>query len=562
MKDSMTRSNGRSWALLSLVAVLMCAAVTAEAAWKPVSPAGDLDRVRVIVVTGADNESPERGIWTVLDPGQEMRFTLTGRGPVRLETRPEFGSEIESDAYRLLVALPDTVRRLKRHAPWENNVRYQAAHSANPSASQSIVGLGETDQWQLDWQSVQGDLVVTNRIENQRRILCRVLLGEGVAKYKKPGAPKKSKPLVQSFGFEAALPQIGWDSNAFVAAKDAPAAEKEAQWFLPVDLEFNFEKDFNVRTAWQAKYTFEGSFYSDPVLDERRHRVHLGGESHLGSLKRRQGVDFFYGYRFTDKNDTYNGRGDREEFETTDPVTNQPVPLGNRFDYQEHRLVGGLSKDLGRRSEAKATVSGLSKDYKHDYAAYSDIYSLDQDHLEFELEFVFRPRRDVKLGARGTYLAKDYVEKFSRDLTGAEVIETPTSLHNTSLILGGDFGRGEGLRSHAEVKFFSSSDQYAGYWDYSGYAVEGGGGWRWAEGHKIDASLRYSSKDYDNSHVDHDPALPLRVKSVLNFRLTGEYVLNENWEGIARLHYKDAENNNAAFAYTRTEIIFGLSYRR
>ncbi|MFT5784209.1 MAG: hypothetical protein ACI9JE_001532 [Candidatus Krumholzibacteriia bacterium] len=560
MRVSSLKERG-PWALLPLIAVLLGGADLAQANWKPVAPQNNPNRVRIIVVSGTESEVTERGIWTLLEPGEELRFTLSGSGSIRLETRPEFRQENAEDEYRLMVSLPDTVRYLKRRAPWEYSVRYEMARGTERATAQTVFGLGEVDQIELDWAAESGALAVTNRANNNRRILCRLLLSDDV-RGQANRAEAESPASQQSFGFEANVPQVGWDSNALQAAKDTPDSEVAAEWFLPVDVGARFTKDLNTRTSVQAKYTFYGAFYDDPVLDERRHRLHLGGETHLGSQRNRQGADLFYGYRFTDKNDTYNGRGDRDEFETTDPITNEPIPLGNRFDYREHRLTLGIDKRLGRRTRSTLSVVGSKKDYKQDFSAYADVYALDQDRLEFKFDFEFVPRSNVKLSARAHYVIKDYAEKFSRDINGNEITETPSTLHNSALTLGADLGRGDGWRAHTELKLFSSDDQYAGYWDYSGYAVKAGCGWRGPTGHRIDGRVRYSSKDYDNSHVDHDAALPLRTKSVLVFILKAKYTLSNNWSGVAQWRYKDADNNNASFAYTRAEIVFGFAYER
>ncbi|MFT5234299.1 MAG: hypothetical protein ACI9UQ_002344, partial [Candidatus Krumholzibacteriia bacterium] len=126
MRVSSLKERG-PWALLPLIAVLLGGADLAQANWKPVAPQNNPNRVRIIVVSGTESEVTERGIWTLLEPGEELRFTLSGSGSIRLETRPEFRQENAEDEYRLMVSLPDTVRYLKRRAPWEYSVRYEMA---------------------------------------------------------------------------------------------------------------------------------------------------------------------------------------------------------------------------------------------------------------------------------------------------------------------------------------------------------------------------------------------------------------------------------------------------
>jgi hypothetical protein len=535
---------------------------SAQAAWKSVRPDKTSERVRLIVVSEQEAERSLRGIWTIVEPGQELEFSLSGEGEIRLESRPIYLDQDGSDTYGLKVALADSVRRLKRRSVWEHNVRFQGVTGQpNPGETRSVVGVGETDQVNLKWQAGQGKLVIGNRIKNNRAILCRVLLDEGVTLVGRKKSKKPKKALDQSLGLEVLLPGIGWDSNALLTAKDDPEADPESAWFLPVDIQAQFDKDLNTRTSVQAKYGFIGSFYENPILDMRKHRIKLGGETRLGSLRPRRGLDLFYGYRFTHKNDTYNGRSDREEFETTDPATGLPIALGNRFDYNEHRFAGGLRKHLGRSVVSTFTMHSLVRDYVQDFTEFPDIYSLDQDQMNLEFELKWRALQMVTLTGRFSYLTKDYEEKFSRELDGTEVEETPTSLHNTNFVFVGEYGRGAGFRAHAEIKSFSSKDQYAGYWDYSGIAIEGGLGWRWKAGHKFSASVRHSRKDYDNAHLDHDSTQDLREKEVLNVRINGDFVLSGNWEGFFQYHFKDAGNNNADFAYLRTEIIAGLNFR-
>ncbi len=548
--------------LVLLVTMVWFGASEAEASWKSVRPDSTVERVRLVVVSEQEEDRTLRGIWTVLEPGQNITFALTGDGRIRLETRSVYRNPDDEDYYRLKVALADTVRKLKRRSVWEHNVHFQRGEGqSNPGEVRTIVGVGELDQLSLDWQASTGNLVVENQARNKRVILCRVLLGTGVSKVGRKKAEKRGKTLDQSLGIEALVPGVGWDSNALLTAKDDSTADPEAEWFLPVSIKAHFDKDINTRTSFQGKYSFSGAFYQNPVLDTRKHRLKLGGETRIGSQRARGGVDLFYGYRFTHKNDTYNGRNDREEFETIDRLTGLPIPLGNRFDYNEHRLEGGLRKKLGRQVETTFSMFGLVKDYIQDFSEYPDIYSLDQDHLEMELEITWRILNNTKLTGRFTYLAKDYDEKFSRATDGTEVTDTPTSLRNSNFVLVAEYGRGPGLRAHADLKVFQSKDQYAGYWDYAGLAVEGGLGWRWETGHKLSASVRRSHKDYDNARLSYDPAGDLRVKEVLNVRIGGDYILSGNWEVFFQYHFKNADNNNTSFAYLRTVIVAGLNFR-
>ncbi len=547
-------------AVMALTALLWTAD-PAAAAWRPVaadSTGGH--RVRLVVVSAQEQEEPLRGIWTVLEPGQEMQFVLGGNGRVRLESRPVYANPAERESYRLRIAVGDTVRKLRRRSAWQYNVRLQELGSAQPNESQSLVGVGEADRVEFQWNQTEGSFVVGNRSRDDRVILCRVLLDVGVDKLRRGAGTTADREPARTWGLKAGFPQLGWDSNAFLTAKNDTTPE--AKWFLPVELNLHVERDLSGRTAVQAKYTFDGSFYDEPVLDERRHRLQFGGTTRLGSQKPRQGTDLFYAYRFTHKNDTYNGRGDREEFETIDPISGQPIPLGNRFDFNEHRLKGGLQKHFSRNVVGTAEVSVRHKNYVEDFATYPDIYALDQDQVDLEVGIDWRLRRYTHVAVLLSTYKRNYDEKFARDAAGNEIVDTPSTLRHGSLKLTADYGRGTGLRANGELKFFNSTDQYAGYWDYSGTAVGVSGGWRWAEGHKLAVTLRYSRKSYDNAHVNHDPAQDLRQKNYLNVKLSGDYIVSSRWAGLIRYQYKDADNNNEPFAYTRAEIICGLRYRR
>ncbi len=561
--NSYPRSNRCSLLVSAIVTLagLTWAVGSASAAWRPVaadSTAGH--RVRLVVVSPQEQERPLRGIWTVLEPGQEMQFNLGGSGRVRLESRPLYADPTEQDSYRLRIAVDDSVRRLRRHSAWQYNVRLQSLGSTQPNESQALVGIGEADRVELQWNQTEGRFVVGNRSRQGRVILCRVLLDADVHRLRRKSSAATKDDRARTWGLKAGVPRLGWDSNAYLTAKTDTVPE--AKWFLPVELDMNVERDLSGRTAVQAKYTFDGSFYDEPILDERRHRLRLGGTTRLGSQKPRQGTDLFYAYRFTHKNDTYNGRGDREEFETIDPISGQSIPLGNRFDYNEHRLEGGLRKYFSRNVVGTADVSVRNKDYVEDFATYPDIYALDQSQVDLEFGVDWRLRRYTHLAVILTTYKRSYDEKFARDAAGNEIVDTPSTLRHRSLAFTADYGRSTGLRANGELKFFNSTDQYEGYWDYSGTAIEVGGGWRWPTGHRVGASLRYSRKSYDAAHVDHDPAQDLRQKNYLNFKLSGDYIVSSRWTGLIRYRYKDADNNNEPFAYTRAEIVFGLTYRR
>ena len=236
------------------------------------------------------------------------------------------------------------------------------------------------------------------------------------------------------------------------------------------------------------------------------------------------------------------------------------LSLADRFNSMTLNVTPSVTWEISDIVTATGYFTWQLRDYVEDYDAYADVYSLDQNNKEYGLELEWDATNDLRVTGSAKYTDKQYDEKFSRDASSILVPDVAANYVKTSGEISIDWGERYGPRLGGKFKSYQNTDQYDGYWDYSGMALEADGGWRWEEGHSFDLKIRRSESDYDLSHVLNDPTQPLRSKTVLNVRVSCEYRLRPNLDLVGSFHYKDYDYNSRTFAYTRALMQAGVAY--
>ena len=556
--NSPSASRVASMAVVLLVGLVLYAS-TAQASWKPAKPAAGTQRFRLVPESAdtAPTQKQSKASYVVLPAGQQVVYRVHGQGRVRIKMRPAFDSPRDDAFFRVGVCFNDTnCRKFKRRSRPDESFNLIPAGSTVPTSATARL-LGMENVLELDVSDGTRTITVENRNRDGREIFLRILLeGELTQPRAAKTSRKTTKASKRKGGSKVVVQvdaaQLGFDSNAYMAPVDDNNNQTEIFW--PARAEVAFKNRTSLPIELGAKYAFKSRIYQKSILNEYRHRfdvVQKWEASDGLTLSLEEGLAY--------KQSTFFGRGEESELEAV-TADGDTLSLGDRFNNYSVSLNPSVDWELTEDLVVTGWFTWKMRDYVEDYVSYPSKYSLDQDSMEFGLELEYDVTPDLSFTGVVRRTDKQYDEKFSRDEFGIEVETVAANYVKDSGSLGVDWGKRYGLRLGGEIKFFQSTDQYQGYWDYSGLAVEGSGGWRWETGHRFELKVRHSESDHDRSHVLNDVAEPLRSKTVLNVRAGGQVRLNSRWELVGSLHYKDYDYNSRTFAYTRALVQAGMMY--
>lgn len=521
---------------------------TALATLRPAVPLPDPGRVRIALPPGEGASPAAEGPgYYYLEPGDALTFPVTGSGSMRIRARSVQDREDASGHIRYSVVFGDLgTRRWKRISrPSQAGVLVGDARAAG-TGRQRI--LGEEDVLNLEVPPGTDRVTLLLR-EGGADAIVRVFFGDGITQ------PNR-KPAVRSgarLDGEVKLAFGGYDSNAYLSPKDANASVDKVFWPAAFSLRYRGRSSPGFR--WQGEYGFAGEFYGESVLNSQDHRLRFKEawtpEPGTWALEFRQGLEV--------QNETFVGRGDLEEFETS--VGSDTVSLGDRFDNLEFSLEASPYWVLSSVNVLEFSLAYRYRDYRQDYGAYTDIYSLDQTRWEAEIGLLTRLGSGWRLKSSSDHQLKLYKEKPSRDQNGNIIYGEFSRLSRHRLRL--DLARTvrEGLELDAGVEGVVRVDHYDGYWNYSGFGVDAGIGWRWKPGHRIHAGVDYSDLAYDTATVAYVIGGPLRDKSDFRATLDARYRFDRRIEFELAFIYRDRGNNSPNFAFTQAQLIGGFSVR-
>jgi hypothetical protein len=512
--------------------------------WIPIGPEGDPDRVRL----EADGEPLDGRIWTWMAPGDTLRFAVRGDGRLRVETRPAFRTDAPVRRYRLgVVTDPTTTRRLVRRS------RFEAVATLSGDRADTL-RLAERDRWETDLVPGSREIRVFLREERSAPVLTRVLARGDVR------VPADDPPIAatgdRSWSAELELAALGYDDNAYLTPRDETGRTEEVQW--PLRLEFDWSPIETHDFEFEFDYDLDSRRYSDEILDETQHRASLRqtwddrGLLLLGDTRLR----LEQRYRHRDK--TFFGRGDDEEFDTaSDVLLDTRIGLGDRFDWNEGRLLADLRSHPGAGWTLEAEVFALRRDYTEDYEGEPDIYALDQWRYGGAVAVERELGHDWSLVADAGFQAWDYDEKFARDDAGELLPGTTTLYHRfpTGLALERDPYRG--LHLELAGGALITRDRHASYWNRTTWIGEVDTEWvadHWALGGRV----RRSVTGYDNATIGNDVGAALREKDSWRAEFEFEWEWSASVASILRYEYEDLGNDLPTFAYRRNlwQLVF------
>jgi hypothetical protein len=515
-----------------------------EAAWRSAkaSPARSGYELEALNAN-RDTETSRR--YYRLDPGDTLVVPVSGSGPVRIKTRAVVANGTNPSHFRYAIALGEReTRRFKRRNGDAQPFRVQ---SKDGSGHQEYLQLGSLNSLEIDAPAGTNEIRLWMNPREDQSAFVRMLLGGEVAQ---PERQVVESPAVRG------LLQVGaggYDSNAYLSPVSADSVSGLTYWPLGARLQYRSSKSRPWRLA--AAYNFDGRFYTHSILNESVHAVRF-------TARRRISVDrslVELEARLRSRNTTFVGRGDEEEFETTDD-NGETVSLADRFDYRDVRVRARTRLRMAKSVSGKVHASLQRKDYRKDFEGSPDIYSLDQIRLEtgVRIEWALDRRWSIEVGA--DLKKKNYDEKFSRDLDGAEVRTVPASYENR-IVLGAVQFRQGGVAAGAQVRLGKTIDRYAGYWDASTWKVSGDVGYRWKRGHGVEIGLSRSHSDYDAARLGYDPSGDLRVKGSTRLRLSGTYRMYASVDLFGEYRFEHVDNNSETFAYERSVLETGLAMR-
>ncbi len=538
------------------------------AKWVPLVPADGSDRVTLRSVAEDGSTDELHGRWSRLAPGDTVAFAIRGEGILRVETRPGFASDAAARRYRLGVrTAPDVWRLLVRREAYDTLAVVAGGTAAGVGKA---FRLGGVDRWETALLAGSERVLVTLREERSAPVWVRVLARGDVERLEQErrrpateaGHPRSAggrdrSPWTWELG---ATGGAGYDGNAYLTPRDvADTAAVRDAWFLPLEVDAELVLERGLPFELELDYGFDGQFYDDTILGERRHRLLVRQTFDDLDLGPGGGGRLRLDQQFRSRDRTFFGRGDIEEFITgSDAVPGADVPLGDRFDWREWSLEAELQLEPTADWEIELTGFWLHRDYTEDYEQEPDIYSLDQDRTGVELAVRRELGADWDVGVSGEVAWWDYAEKFARDAQGDELPDVTTRLRRVPLELELRYRPRHGLRGSLAAGTLITRDLREGYWDRQTLILVAEAEYRARGPWSVEARVRRSVTDYDRSTLGNDPGAPLREKDSWRASVGGEYRVSGRLEVFGEWEWEDLENNSRTFAYRRAVVVTGV----
>lgn len=526
----------------AIAAAGMCASATALAVLRPASPASNAKPVRIRFVASETAPATDNSVYYRLDAGEALSFSASGAKTMRIRSRSIQESMDVPGFVRFAIDFGNADTRL-----WKRISRPRQAGFLIEEGGEQRAVIGEEDVLNLDVPPGTGNVTVRLRDGGSPAVV-RVLFGDGASS---PGP--RSYSGLSRFDGEARVAFGGYDSNPYLSPKDANAAADKAFWPAGFDIRYRGRPSPGFR--WEGQYAFQGDFYGDSILNSHDHRLRFKEAWHPKRSAWRFGMDQDLRIR----RQTFVGRGDTEAFETSSGT--DTVLFGDRFNNLELSLEGFASVALSSIHDLGVSVAYRYRDYQEDYDLYPDIYSLDQTRWDMEVELRTRLGPAWRLKTSTDHEWRLYKEKTSRDRDGNPVSGQFSRLSRHRVRLDLSRVPREGVTVDAGLEGLLRVDHYDGYWNYTGYGFHTEVGWRWREGHRVQAGISYSGDDYKNATVGYTAGGTLRKKTDLRFSMDARYRVRRWLDFNAGFEYRDRGNNSPVFAYTQATVLAGFTFR-
>lgn len=527
--------------------------VSAAAAWRIEQPSGDVGGVRL--------SSSEQGTlpdtWAVCEPGDTLRFLVTGAERIRVQARAVLDPSPRSDRIRYTVAQGHHkptryARRLPDAAGTWTLVHVGGAPPRTPGGEVTLSAANVLTR-DLDHGT---DLVrLWPHDASAGPILFRVLVNDGIESATALGAMAAPFAASHRFGGVARVATGGYESNPYLTPRAVGVGAGTTFW--PGELALTYRGRLRRGFTLAGRFETEAKLFSSKLLDESSRKLEIAQDMRLRAWG---GIRVKLEERYSAKNSTFFGRGDSEEFSTSsDSVA--VVSLADRFDRQDVRLRGRVELSPTDAVALDARLWWLRRDYREDYEQYLDIDAIDYTRWAGSMRLTFSVNQDWSVYGKWSRGRKTYREKFARDASGATVERVATRYRFQAADLGLSRESGVGWQFDAGFERETTDDVFEGYWDAvsTGWSTETG--WRWGGGSSVHAGMRRTGTDYLNAHLGYDEAEPLKSKSSFQYRLESEIPLSKMWSWWLDFEGNEHHNNNELFAYDETTSMSGLEFR-
>jgi hypothetical protein len=261
-----------------------------------------------------------------------------------------------------------------------------------------------------------------------------------------------------------------------------------------------------------------------------------------------------------DKNRTYYARSVGEEFAVD--VGDSIVTLGDRYDSRFTRAGASADWRLPGRLRFKSKVLFTRRDYNEDYGEFADIESIDYDAWRWNLllrkEFGRRWRFDLE-AARGR---AEYEEWTARDFDGNKVAGETQNFDYRTWQASTRFRPSRRGWIQIQVESKTRRDPFLGYYDYDQTAIRPQIRLYLPRKTKLTLEYEYAHREYARARIGFNPVKELREDFDRVLIVRAEHAAKQWLDVILQFSYRDTDEANPNYTYTRSRIWVGIEAHR
>jgi len=408
------------------------------------------------------------------------------------------------------------------------------------------------------------------------RRLAESAAGERTAAEPPPSSStrRSPEPAASVGGLElAAAARLGQDDNVYRSPAEAyvdlsdptqplvtPVVHSAS--FMPAELHAAYVlPNESGDTEFLFRYDMDGAFYDAEFSNatEVNQTLSMGADIVLGETgTRRRAVDTAF---FVSTHDETNfDPDDGLARDVTVVVNNRNVTedLSERFAYTAAGVQGHFVHTLGR------VTWGFDLKFERDEYEPADFvanFSHDFFYTSVDVDYDFSDVMMLRFGLRKYRTVYD--ERPARDLTGALLDTNPAQEYgHTGVQLGLHRQLGRAVAFNADYLRLERADEFLGYYDYTQDVLRVGFEFNPAPRFGLTVAALGRSYDYPNAFAYHVAAGGARELEEIGMTLEAEYRLSQHFALEAELHSFDVTSTDARAAYTRTQAMLGVEWRR
>lgn len=350
---------------------------------------------------------------------------------------------------------------------------------------------------------------------------------------------------------------FGRDGNTFREADP----DQDAGGYFPYDLQIELTDTLPAAVAGKLQLGAEGGRYGSPVEDgswsqltlradlERRFAPRLPGNR---SSRLEIGLIGLVGK----KDRTYYSRTFGEEFAVD--VGDSVVALGDRYDSRFARYGVRLDWRLPQRLRLRGKLLLTRRNYEEDYESLAGVESYDYDARRLSLSLRKALGRTLRVELGGAWGRSDYDAWSARDFDGNQVAgETQVFDYRTWTA---SVRYRPSARGWLEIEFEGKQrrDGFLGYYDYDQRSVKPRLRLYLPGRTRLTLDYAYRYRDYERARVGFNPVKPLRKDLHRITTLRVERAWNDHLALIAQLSYRNSDEANPVYTYSRSRAWIGI----